>query len=189
MIGGSFSKLFSSEVEEIDPSLLNSVKTLVTNDMNNMLIAEYTREEVRKALFQIGDMKAPGPDGLHAVFFKRFWHILGGELTDEVLDAINNRKIPTGWNSTNIVLLPKVESPEVITQYRPISLCNVVYKIISKMLANRLKRILPEVISPTQSAFVPGRLITDNVLVAYECFHAIKKGPMGLLDFVLLNLV
>src|SRR3954462_2669625 len=109
-------------------------------------------------------MKAPGPYGLHAVFFKRFWHILGEELTDEVLDVINKRKIPQGWNDTNVVLIPKVASPEMITQYRPISLCNVVYKVISKMLANRLKKILPEIISPTQSSFVPGRLITDNVL-------------------------
>ena len=104
---------------------------------------------------------------------------MGDELTDEVLNAINKRKIPTGWNSTNVVLIPKVNSPEVITQYRPISLCNVVYKIISKMFANRLKRILPEIISPTQSAFVLSRLITDNVLVAYECFHAIKKKTHG----------
>ena len=155
--------------------MLNSVKPLLTNDMNNMLLAEYTREEVRKALFQIGDLKAPGPDGLQAIFFKRFWHIVGEELTYEVLDAIRHRKIPTGWNSTNVTLIPKVNSLEVITQYRPISLCNVVYKTISKMIANRLKRILPDIISPTQSAFVPGRLITDNVLVAYECFHAIKK--------------
>ena len=140
-----------------------------------MLTAPYTREEVKKALFQIGDMKAPGPNGLHAVFYKRFWHILGEELTDEVLEAVQMRKVPAGWNHTNIVLIPKVDSPEAITQFRPISLCNVVYKIISKMHANRLKKVLPEIISPTQSAFVPGRLITYNVLIAYECFHAIKK--------------
>jgi hypothetical protein len=123
--------------------------------MNDLLTSEFTREDVRKALFQIGDMKAPGPDGLHAIFFKRFWHIVGDELTNEVLDALNKRKIPEGWNSTNVVLIPKVENPEVITQYRPISLCNVVYKIISKMLANRHKKILPEIISPTQSALFP----------------------------------
>lgn len=96
-----------------------------------------------------------------------------------VLDAINKRKIPEGWNSTNIVLIPKVDSLEVITQYRPISLCNVVYKIIFKMLANRLKQILPDIISATQNAFVLGRLITDNVLVAYECIYAIKKKTHG----------
>jgi hypothetical protein len=103
---------------------------------------------VKKAAFSIGDFKAPGPDGLHAVFYKRFWNICGDEITREVLQALNAGQIPEGWNDTTVVLIPKVDEPELVTQFRPISLCNVIYKITSKLLAARLKTILPEVISP-----------------------------------------
>jgi hypothetical protein len=97
------------------------------------------------------------------------------DLVEEVLGAINNATIPMGWNDTTIVMIPKVDEPEKVTQFHPISLCNVVYKVISKMLAYRLKSMLPEIISDSQSAFVPGRLITDNILLAYECIHTMKK--------------
>jgi hypothetical protein len=124
-------------------------------------------------------MKAPGTDGLHAIFFKKCWHIVGEVLTQEVLQAINDKVIPEGWNDTVIVLIPKVETPESISQYRPISLCNVLYKVISKIIAIRIKHILDEVISPVQSAFVPGRMITDNILVAYESLHTMKNKKNG----------
>lgn len=105
--------------------------------------------------------------------------MLEEDLIDEVLKAVNSCSIPQGWNDTAIVMIPKINSPEKVTQFRPISLCNVVYKVISKMLAARLKVFLPDIISPTQSPFVPGRLITDNVLVAYESFHAMKNRRDG----------
>ena len=154
--------------------MLKLYERKVTNEMNRALLAPYTAEEVRKALFDIGDLKASGPDGLHAIFYKRFWAMLGDDLTEEVLQAVNTCTIPDGWNDTTIVMIPKVNSLEKVTQFRPISLCNVVYKVISKMIAARLKTILPDIISPTESVFVPGRMITDNILVAYECFHKKK---------------
>ena len=174
-----FDQLFTTEVQEPDPAVFDKISPCITAEMNDLLTATYSRDEVRKAMFNIGDLKAPGPDGLHAIFYKRFWHIIGEDLTDEVLLAVNNKKVPEGWNDTTIVLIPKVENPESITQFRPISLCNVVYKVISKLIASRLKLLLPDIISPTQSAFIPGRLITDNVLVAYECYHAIKNKKVG----------
>ena len=91
-----------------------------------------------------------------------------------VLDFLNSGIMLLEINYTHIVLIPKIKSLERILDYRPISLCNVIYKIISKVLANRLKLILPKLISPSQSAFVPSHLITDNVLVAYETFHAMQ---------------
>lgn len=94
--------------------------------MNEALLAPYTAEEVKNALFSIGDLKAPGPDGLHAIFYKKFWPILGEDLIREVLQAVNSGVIPEGWNQTTIVLIPKVDNPEKVTQFRPISLCNVV---------------------------------------------------------------
>ena len=114
---------------------------------------------------------------MNALFYQKFWHIVGDDVS-VVLDFLNNETTLPGINYTYIVLIPKVKLPERMTVYRPISLCNVIYKIISKVLANRLELILPRLISPTQSAFVPSRLITD-VLVAYETLHTMHSRRLG----------
>ena len=161
---------------------LSAVPHKVTLEMQEVLSSEFSAEEVKAALFQMGPTKAPGPDGMNTLFYQKFWHVVSNNVVNAVLDFLNSGKMVPDINHTNIVLIPKIKSPEKISDFRPISLCNVIYKIISKVLANRLKQILPQIISPTQSAFVPWRLITDNVLVAYETLHAMhyqKKGKKG----------
>jgi hypothetical protein len=156
-------------------AVLNTVPVRVTSEMNAKLLEMVTEAEVKEACFQMFPTKAPGPDGYLAHFFQRHWDLCGGEVTTVVMHMLRGVDDFKGINNTFIVLIPKVASPEELGQFRPISLCNVLYKIAYKVVANRLKVLLHEVISEEQSAFVPGRLITDNVITAYECLHAMKK--------------
>ena len=96
-----------------------------------------------------------------------------------VLQALNTGTLPKDINKTYICLIPKTKNPQKIAEFRPISLCNVIYKLISKVLANRLKKVLHGVINEAQSAFVPGRMTTDNVIVAFESMHSINQRRKG----------
>jgi hypothetical protein len=177
-ITNHYKSLFMSSAGEVNNELLQHVKTCVTPEMNDSLGRIFMAEEVKETLDSIGDLKAPSPDGMPTIFYKKFWHMVGPKIQSEVLEVLNGGAMPVGWNETTIVLIPKVKNPEKISELWPISLCNILYKLISKVLANRLKVVLPHIISPTQSAFVPGRMITDNVLLAYEITHMMhmKKG-------------
>ena len=115
--------------------------------MNDDLIQPFTHVEVQQALFQMHPSKAPGPDGMSALFFQKFWDIVGADVSHAILDFLNFGRMLGNVNFTHIVLIPKVASPEQMTQFRPISLCNVLYKIASKVLVNKMKTILPQVIS------------------------------------------
>jgi hypothetical protein len=143
--------------------------------MNEKLCADFTEKEIGDALFQIGPLKAPGPDGFPARFFQRNWGVLKEEIISAVKEFFKSGVMPEGINETAIVLIPKVDEPEMISQFRPIRLCNVIYKVLSKCLVNRLRPLLDDIISEAQSAFVPGRLITDNALLAFECMHYIQQ--------------
>ena len=137
---------------------------------------------MEKALKQMHPMKAPGPDGMPPLFYQHFWPIVNPIVIKTVLDFLNHDITPPNFHETHIVLIPKTKNPECVPNYRPISLCNVIYKLASKTVANRLKLIMQEIICENQSAFVSERLITDNVLVAHELMTHInrkKKGKNG----------
>ena len=108
----------------------------MTEDMNLELTKPYTAEEVRTDLFQMAPSKAPGVDGFTAGFYQRHWSLLGEAVTEAVLDFLNGGELPMGLNDTSITLIPKVRHPQSISQYRPISLCSVLYKIASKCVTN-----------------------------------------------------
>lgn len=152
---------------------------MITETMNRMLMQEPTGEEIQMALFQMHPNKAPGIDGMHALFFQKFWHIVGLDVICFVQHWGRGEIDLKDVNQTCIVLNPKCAEPKNMTEFRPISLCNVLYKIISKTLANKLKLCLGDIISTNQSAFVPKRLITDNALIAFEIFHYMKRGGEG----------
>ncbi|KAK4381004.1 LINE-1 retrotransposable element O protein [Sesamum angolense] len=141
------------------------------DDMNEALIQPFSPDEVKLAIFPMYPYKSPGPDGMSQIFYQKYWHIVGTEITSFVLEFLNHLIFYAKFNHTYVVLVPKCSNPESMSRFHPISLCSITYKIASKVLANRLKPLLQFVISKDQSAFVPGRLITDNMLVAYEINH------------------
>lgn len=108
-------------------------------------------------MWSLKSFKALGSDGLHAGFYQRFWLIMGNLVIEEVKKVFVSKKIPEVINRTYIALIPKIQGPETLGNYRPISLCNMVYKIVTKIIMARLRPLLGKLISPFQTAFLLGR--------------------------------
>lgn len=169
-----YQELYTTEGVQNMHQVLDTVPCKVTPSMNEALNAPYTQMEVKNALFQMFPLKAPDPDGYPAHYFQQHWEVCGDDVTNVVLKIVEGTETAECINETVLVLVPKVKNPTLLSQFRPISLCNVLYKIASKVISNRLKLVLPDIISEEQSAFVPCILITDNIITAYECLHFVK---------------
>ena len=132
-------------------------------------------EEIKTIVFSMDSDKAPEPDGMSALFFKHYRHLIGDDIVDGVLSFFRGDRMLREINHTFVTLIPKHERAAMANQCRPISLCNVLYEIISKLLANKLRPLLHKIISPRQAAFIQGRKIQDNSIIAHEIIHAMRK--------------
>ncbi|XP_028778309.1 uncharacterized protein LOC114734823 [Neltuma alba] len=141
------------------------------------LTPEVSDVEIKNAAFAMGAFKAPGPDGLQPHFFQTQWNIVGGKICDFVKRAFENPQVIKEINQTNIVLVPKVENPTTLKEMRPISLCNVSYKIITKVLANRFRSVMNHLVGPQQGSFISNRSSCDNIIVAQEAIHKMRTKP------------
>ena len=125
---------------------------------------------------------------MSAIFFQKYWDVVGNDITCMVLNVLNSNMSIANINRTNITLIPKINSPSKMSDFWSKSLSNVVYKLVSKVIANHLKNILPLIISENQSAFLSERLITDNELVAFELMHYVEHKKEGKENFMAVKL-
>ncbi|KAL3516195.1 hypothetical protein ACH5RR_023097 [Cinchona calisaya] len=167
-------------LEDLD-LVIERVQLRITEKMNEELSRQFSTSEVSKALSQMFPLKSLSPDGMTPIFFQKYWNIVGNDITSSILNFLNNGIFHKTLNSTTVVLIPKCQDPNLVSQFHPISLFNVVYHITAKVIANKFSS---HIISESQSAFILGHLIIDNVLFAHEVNHVVKtrtKGKRGLM--------
>jgi len=147
------------------------------------LIRPFTIEEVKQAIWACDSYKSPGPDDIHFGFIKQFWMVLKDNFMRFITEFHRNGRLTKGINATFIALIPKVSSPQRLNDFRPISLVGCMYKVLAKILANRLRTVIGSVVSDAQSAFVKGKQILDGILVANEAVDEARRLKKEMLLF------
>jgi len=142
------------------------------------------KEEVRRAVFSMKSYKVPDSNGFQPIFFKHFWGRIGDDIWHLMHTAFNMDTINASIVETLIVLIPKESNPQRLKNFGPISLCNVIFKVIIKNLVSHLQPFLVDLISPLQCSFIPARGTTDNAILVQEVVHFIhhscaKKGSIA----------
>ncbi|XP_039129019.1 uncharacterized protein LOC120265197 [Dioscorea cayenensis subsp. rotundata] len=164
----------ANSVSDLVQALPDDLPTISQND-GESLIAEVSKKEVFYALKSLPSGKSPGPDGLNSEFYCFFWNDLGDSLFEAISYFFNNSVIPNSWGQTFITFVPKKPNPHSVTDFRPISLCNVCYKIIAKILAIRIKNVLPKIIGRERCGFVSNRSPFDNIIALQEVVHSMDR--------------
>ncbi|XP_042970644.1 uncharacterized protein LOC122303096 [Carya illinoinensis] len=164
-------------IEPPDLSLLLGVE--MSTDQNSDLCLLPSEEEVKDAVFSIPQQSSPGPDGFGSSFYISCWQIVNEEVVEAARDFFAGSTLPRFYTSSYIVLILKVPDPKSFEKFPPISLCSVAYKIFSKILVTRLTGFLPMLISAEQGAFILGRSIFENISLAQEMVHVLKRKTVG----------
>nr|GEV09344.1 RNA-directed DNA polymerase, eukaryota, reverse transcriptase zinc-binding domain protein [Tanacetum cinerariifolium] len=139
------------------------------------LEAKVSYDEIKKAVWVCGIDKSPGPNGFTFGFYKRFWSLIDRDVVAAVKHFFQMGRIPKRCNSSFIALLPKIPDAKMVKDFRPISLIGILYKIIAKILANRLVVVLGDIVNEVQSAFVVNRQILDGLFILNEVFQWCKS--------------
>jgi hypothetical protein len=142
---------------------------------NSMLMAPFSIEEVREAIWCSDGNKCPGPDGFNFNIIKAYWEIFKSDIMVFFSEFHSNAILPKAITASFLTLIPKKDNPQALSDYRPICLISSLYKILSKVLAARLKKVLGKLISKVQSAFLPNRQILDGVLIVNELLDLAKR--------------
>jgi hypothetical protein len=148
---------------------------MLTTDDNTLLLAPFEEEEVRDIIWSCDGNKSPGPDGFNLNFFKACWTIVKSDVMAFLLEFHANSVLPKAVTASFLTLVSKKDHPLNLFDYRPICLIGSLYKILSKILANRIKRVMSKLISKCQSAFLPQRQILDGVVVLNEVMDLAKR--------------
>ncbi|KAL4386290.1 hypothetical protein GQ457_09G014670 [Hibiscus cannabinus] len=135
-------------------------------------------QEIRDALKDMAPLKCPGWDGLHAEFFQHKWHIVGESICAMIQGIFRGEQLEECLNKTILVLIPKSDSPESFADFRPISLCTILYKLLTKLIVRRLKPLFPKLIASNQTNFISRRSIVDNIIVNQEVIHSMRTSKL-----------
>lgn len=154
---------------------VNKIPTYLNDADRDALDSPFSSQEIQHTIFDMGYLKALGPDGNPVGFYQKYWIVVGSDVTKFVLDILYDRRSLEEINHAFVVLIAKIPKPESLEHFSQISVCNVVYKIVVKVLANWIKLIISKIISPNQGAFIPGRVIFENILIAHEILHQMRS--------------
>ncbi|GAU13228.1 hypothetical protein TSUD_245980 [Trifolium subterraneum] len=171
-----FSSLFNDSAPFVDNGLVEEViPCLVTDRINKMLTILPSHDEIKSAVFGLNNDSAPGPDGFGAVFFQTYWDIIKQDVINAVLQFFTTGWLSPNFNANILVLIPKITNVESVNQYRPIAIANFKFKLISKILADRLAPLMPAITSIQQRGFIKGRSIKDCICLTSEAINVLHR--------------